>query len=156
MPHIREALARDIRSAMRPGVSMERKYWTDTEAPHAHLGSFPRPDAVLKVVFDSTGHATVTKRYFTESGAKRTTTVHWAPDDVIALVAMMPTGISGTEQTYAHRDDRLILPNGYLQAHPGTMHRLWDVWHNDDFIGPAPMADRVTVLEGRKILAELS
>lgn len=155
MPHIREALARDIRSAMRPGVSMERKYWADTEAPHAYLGSFPRPDAVLKVVFDSAGHATVTKRYYTEDGAKRTVDVHWAPDDVVALVATMPLGTSGM-QTYAHHDDRLILPNGYLQAHPGTMHRLWDVWHDDDFIGHTPMADRVTVLEGRKILAELA
>jgi hypothetical protein len=157
MPHIREALARDVRSEMRAGVSMERKFWPDTETPHQFLGSFPHPDHVLNVTFNSAGLATVTKRYRDHvNGKPGKISVYWAPDDVIAIVEMKPFGISGVEQTYAHHDDRLYLPNGHLQAHPGTMHKVWDVYHDDPFIGPTLIAAKVSVLDGRKRLAELT
>ncbi|MEV7675047.1 hypothetical protein [Streptomyces sp. NPDC088752] len=146
MPHITEttttaALAAGI---LAPGARFTHRFWDADAAPHAYLGSFHTADTVTA---HADGSATVTYAWYTEAGQRRTQTLAYSAADVIALAAMTPLGDSGMD-TYEHHDDRLILDAGHMDAHPGTMHRVWDVYAADG----KQIAQGVTVADGRTLL----
>ncbi|MFE6000230.1 hypothetical protein ACFQ6C_25775 [Streptomyces sp. NPDC056454] len=145
MPHITELTTATATAAglLTPGARIARRYWPDDRAPHG--ADFVTADTVTT---DRGGWVTAAYHWYTESGAKQTTNLMLAPDDVVAVVEMKPLGDSG-EMTYAHHDDRLTLPGGYLNARPATMHGMWDAFTADG----APLAEAVTVDQGRALLA---
>ncbi|MBD0734003.1 hypothetical protein [Streptomyces sp. CBMA29] len=101
--------------------------------------------------FEADGSVNIKTHHYPENKSKPNTLNHfYRPDDVVAIVAMEPLGNSGMD-TYANHDDRLILPGGYLAAHPGTMHEVWDAFREDG----TRIEDSVTVAEGRALLSAL-
>lgn len=144
MPHITETTVTAATAAglLAPGVRVAGpRFWTDDQSAHAALGVFLTADDVKT---DDDEHATIGYSYYTEGGARKKHSVHWDADDVVAVVEMNATG------GYAHHDDRLTLPGGYMDAHPGTSLRVWDVFTADG----APLAQGVTTAQGRALLAE--
>lgn len=148
MPHVTEttlAAAWEL-GLITDGARLVRRFWGEHKAPHAYLGSF---FTAHEVTSDAEGRAALVQHSYREN--RRTpgkVTIHYAPDDVVSVVAM--TATANGARTYLHHDDRLILPGGYMDAHPGTMHGVWDVFHHDG----TPIAQRVNVERGRALLAK--
>lgn len=146
MPWIREATVSDARDDITVGARLVRRFWPDESAPHAYGDSFHTAEAVK---FNADGWVTIDYVRYTEGGSKRVESLHYAPDDVVAIAAMGLVYAGGNMQTYAHNDSRLFLPGGYMDAHPGTMHGVWDVYRADG----TPLAEGVSTAEGRELLA---
>lgn len=138
MPHITEDTVSRLRERITEGARLVRRYWGDDSTPYGadfHIA--------VSVAFDADGWVTITYRWYTKGGARRVQELHYSPDDVVAVVDMRG-------DAYAHHDDRLTLPGGYMDAHPGTSHRVWDVYRSDGTL----LAKSETVTGGRALLAE--
>jgi hypothetical protein len=148
MPHITETTVAAAVEAgtLAEGARLCLRVWNDDQAPHAALEAYITADSVKG---HADGGATVTYTWYREgSRTPRLGSVDWAGDRVVALVAMKPLGVSDS-MTYAHHDDRLTLDGGHLNAHPGTMHRLWDAYRADG----ERLAEGVSIAEGRALLS---
>jgi hypothetical protein len=145
MPHITEDTVNRLRDSIVKGARLVRRFWQDDSAPQAYGDGFHTAEAVK---LNADGWVTIDYVWYTEGGSKRVESLHYGPDDVIALVEMkeLRPGV----QTYAHNDSRLILPGGYMDARPGGNLRAWDVYRADG----TQLAEDVTTAEGRALLAE--
>lgn len=145
MPHITEDTVANLREHIVKGARIERQFWKDDTAPHAYVGSF---HTAQYVTWHPDGAVTISVHYYEEGRrTPRTMDMVWHPSDVVAIAAMAPLGDDGA-QTYAHHDDRLTLPGGYMDAVPGTMHRTWNVHAPDG----TTLDAGATVAEGRALL----
>lgn len=145
MPHITMGTVESLREQIVHGARLERQFWKNDDAPHVYVGSF---HTAQRVTWHADGGVTVQTYYYVESSRNpRTLDLHWASDDVVAIVAMKPLGTSA--ETYAHRDDRVILAGGYADAQGGTMRCVWDAHRVDG----TPSLRDVTFAEAREFIA---
>jgi hypothetical protein len=144
MPHITEAPVTDLRAQLVPGARVIRRFWGDDTAAHRYLGSFFTVETAKS---DADGWITLTYLGGAERKPNRVT-VHYGPHDTIAVVDMQPIAEGSELLTYAHHDDRLTVLGGYMDAHPGTMHRVWDAYRADG----SQLAQGVSVEEARSML----
>lgn len=114
------------------GKRLVRRFWGDDRPSHEFGNEHHHIDAVKD---GKNGFFTLTTHYYTESGTRKPLHLHYAADNVVSV-----------KVSDAH-DDRLILPGGFMEAHPGTMWQAWDVV---PFDGPAVYG--VSLEEGRRIL----